>query len=788
MLKNLISTSNKFYEDQALIFLTFGGFGRYVFSLLHQEFERLGIPKDKANFLAFDTEQPHRDRVDLERESKYFIHLDEFDGDVYAKNKENQELKEAVRHIPTNFLCDIEGGCKGVPAVGFVAFHKYDELVITRQALRLIDDIRAKNPGKKIKLIVISGMGGSVSNGMTIPFLYRTRNRLREKKIRVEVFLSTSEGYLGLQNIQEENVERNCVASAMLWEYALAGRNGLVYPGKNGVRDRRMFDGKIAHRIYVFSGGSAETSLKYQAIASTIAMSISTLELTKVASYLDGDRVNYAAHILEREWIGENGNPHPTALMTMNVAGLKGDCLPQILHLHMVKRFVEDLVKPIVYQERDKIKSQAISSFLEHNLNEDEILEIFKIEIPTLTSDTINQASVSEEKIYEFLKETITDLHGRAAKDFEKKKKLEEVSRFINNIMENFKQKGEAIIRSSDNYLQGGLLFHEKLASLLDEKLQNVTGSIAKVEKELVEGTNQKTLNNLLEKLATVSKKKSGIGEFVMKLSQSPTISIVNQIIDTVEKIQQQKKEKYNHLLLQHIYNSLYTFIKESQDRLKNELFAFNKMVSLIDREVEKIKRVARSAFTYNKVKFDDLTEHLIEKIYSEYEVITTQEVLKQLGGLMPRDQMLDNSDYFQKLLQIIQPDLQKLTRRINDLFCKDIKVFDYVRTMLDQFFMTLKLDRDRFPALETSQSYFAICTKAFFDKYKDDLFEGYSHIETDNPFNVLVTKHEEGFPFIAMSYMHRINEGFKELRTHGRSSHGHIIADLDNKLPLLDS
>jgi len=52
MLRNLISTTSKFYEDQALIFITFGGFGRYVLSLLHAEYNRLGIPKSKVHFLA----------------------------------------------------------------------------------------------------------------------------------------------------------------------------------------------------------------------------------------------------------------------------------------------------------------------------------------------------------------------------------------------------------------------------------------------------------------------------------------------------------------------------------------------------------------------------------------------------------------------------------------------------------------------------------------------------------------------------------------------------------------
>ncbi len=787
MLKNLISTNNKFYEDQALIFLTFGGFGRYVLSVLNEEFDRLGVPENKVSYLAFDTEQPHRDRLDLERESEYFFHLDEFDGDIYIENKENEELKGAVSHIPTSLLHNIEGGCKGVPAVGFVAFHKYDDLLITKQALRLIDDVRAKNPGKKIKLIVIAGMGGSVSNGMAIPFLYRIRNRLREKKVRVEVFLATSEGYIGLQNVQEDAIERNCVASAMLWEYASAGGNGLIYPGKNGVRDKRMFDGKIAHRMYIFSGGSAETSLKYQAIASTIAMCISTLELTKVGSYLDGDRVNYSAHILERGWKGRNGSTHPTSLLTMNVAGLKADCLPQIFHLHSVKRFIGDLIKPVARQEREKIKGKAISSVLENNLNEDEILNLFHIEIPTITRETINQANVSEENIYTFLKEQIEEMHNNAAEEFEKKKELEEVSEFIKNVINNFSQKADEMILSPESYLNGGLLFYEKLASLLVEKIQKVNESLTKIENELFEGTNQKRLDKLLEKLAAVTKKKSAVGEFVVKLG-SPPISLVNQIMDISVKIQQQKMEKYNHLLLQHIYNSLSKFLQEQQDILKNTLFRYNKIISQIEREVDHVTRIGRSAFTYNKTKFDELKERLMEKMYSKLEVMSTQQVIEKLDWPVLKKGNFDEKKYLEELLRIIQPDLNRITRLVDDLFCQDAKVYDYVKTSLDQFFMTLKLDRDRFPTLETGQSLFVMCTKRFYEKYKDDLFEGYTHIETENPFNIIVTKHEEGFPFIAISYMYRISEEYKELRDRGESVMGHIMADLDTKLPQLDA
>lgn len=787
MLRNLLSINNKFYEDQAIIFLTFGGFGRYVLYLLFEEFRRLRIPEDKARFLAFDTEQPHRDRIDLSREAEYLVPLDHFDGDVYIENEENKDLKKAVGHIPVNLLHDIEAGCKGVPAVGFVAFHKYDDLLITREAYRMIDDVRAKNPGKKVKLIVISGMGGSVSNGMTIPFLYRIRNRLREKKIRVEVFLATSEGYLGLQNVQEDGVERNCVASAMLWEYAMAGKNGVVYPAKKGVRDKRMFDGRVAHRVYIFSGGSAETSLKYQAIASTIATSISTLELTKVGSYLDGDRVNYSAHILEREWQGKEGHSHPTGLLTMNVAGLKGDCLPQILHCYMAKRSLQDLIEQTPYEDAEKIRGNAISTFLENNLNEDDLLNRFKLEIPKFTRQDINQASVSEENVHEYLESKISELHATTTAEFEKKKKNEELSAFVDTVITGFLKRGGEIALNPGSYLKGAAIYYQKLASILDEKLTNVSGSISRVEEALLEGKNQKTLDTLLDKLAVTTKKKKGIGNIVVKIGESETISLVNQIIDTLSKIQEQKVDKYRHLLLQHIYATLHRSVQEQHDMLKTYIYKYSTLISKIDREIEIVKRIGRSAFTYNKTKFDELTEHLVEKIYDKLDTISTQEVVEKLGTPASDNGVFDEMEYLENVLRLLRPDLNHLTKFVDELFSEDIMVYDYVKTMLDQFFMTLKLDRDRFPILETSKASFVMCTNRYYEKYKDDLFEGYSHIETENPFNIIVTKHEEGFPFSAISYMHRINEEFKELRTYNKSAFGHIMADLEDKLPLLD-
>jgi hypothetical protein len=381
----------------------------------------------------------------------------------------------------------------------------------------------------------------------------------------------------------------------------------------------------------------------------------------------------------------------------------------------------------------------------------------------------------------------IEEINDNTVEAFEKTKENEDVAGYIEEVIKNFSEKGNEILETPDNYLTGGHLYYEKLASLLDEKIQKINGSIAKVEKELFEGTNQKTLTGLLERLESITKKKKAIGEFVTKIGPSSTVSLVKQVLETANKIQQQKMEKYNHLLLQHIYSVLALFLQKQQDNLATAIYRYNKIISKIDRETERVIRIGRSAFTYNKSKFDELTKHLMNKMYADLEVISTRQVLDKLGSPVPEKYSYDE-EFIERLLGIIQPDLLRLTSMVDSIFCKDHKVYDYLKTTLAQFFMTLKLDRDRFPAMETSKCKFVMCTKKFYDKFKDDLFEGYSHIETDNPFNVVVTKHEEGFPFIAMSYINRINKEYKEQHAHGTISQGHIKASLEEKLPLLDT
>ena len=198
--------------------------------------------------------------MDPGQELEDLVHLEPFQADVYLASRENESLRLAASHLPDSALREVADGCKGLPGVGLVAFHRYDEMLITGRMRALVDEARAKNPGGKLKCILVNSMGGGISNGMSVPFLFRMRDHLKEKKVRLEVFLATSEGHAGLPSVSEEKVKRNCVASAMLWEQVMLGANDVACPGKEGVREDRLYRGPLQHRTWIFSGGAGNTT------------------------------------------------------------------------------------------------------------------------------------------------------------------------------------------------------------------------------------------------------------------------------------------------------------------------------------------------------------------------------------------------------------------------------------------------------------------------------------------------------------------------------------------------
>lgn len=790
MRSNLLTSEARFFEDQSLVLIAFGGFGRYVLHLLRQEFGRLQVPEDRVFFLAFDSDRSHRDDVDREAESEGFVHLEPFQPDVYLSNRENETLRQAVSHLPDSALREVADGCKGLPGLGFVTFHRYDETVITTRMRMLIDEARTKNPGGKVKCLLVSGMGGGTSAGMSLPFLFRVREHLKIKKVRLEVFLATTEGHLGLQNVSEEKIERNCVANAMLWEQVLLGEREIPYPGKEGLREDRTFRGPLQHRTWIFSGGAGNTTYSYRTIASIMASSIATLELTRLGSYLDGDRVNYSEDLLERTWRGPRDGKHPTALLSMNAAGLKIDCFPTLFHWRAVRAFLDEVSRSLPEEDEERVRTEAEAALHAAHLAEDAILAELGIGQNPLSREEISAARIPQERLHAYVSSRLEEDVGNLVRLAEGAVPVGSTDPLVDRARVAIATRA-GVVANSPGYLPAAILFYETAQKQLEARRQAVLERGNMARREMGTSPNRDRLEVLLERLKrdTVPGEGNRLG-MVERFVATLTVSVPTQlrkIIEVATEIRTHAQLLATTAVLAAVYEQLAQFCEKQREQLQGRLFAVNQMASVTMREEEMTVRASRSAFTYQRARFEPLVEHLWENLRQRVAPPSPGEVVARLGGDLPA--FLDSEpDVLDRLLETVRVDGTQLATAADEVLSGDGPVRDALKESLAQFFPTIQVERDRFPTLETARSRFVLCTRRMYEAHRDDIFEGFHHLETDNPYNILVTQHEEGLPFIALSYMRRIHETYVGQIESGRTVLGHPTAELAATLPLLDA
>jgi hypothetical protein len=204
-------------------------------------------------------------------------------------------------------------------------------------------------------------------------------------------------------------------------------------------------------------------------------------------------------------------------------------------------------------------------------------------------------------------------------------------------------------------------------------------------------------------------------------------------------------------------------------------------------REEELAVRASRSAFTYQRARFEPLVDHLWAVLRERVLLPGPGEVVTRLGGDLPAF-LGTEPQVLERLLEAIRVDAEELAGAADEVLCTDPLVRDALKESLAQFFPTVQVDHDRFPALETARSKFVLASRRMYEAYKDDIFEGYHHLEIDVPWNVLLTQHEEGLPFLALTYMRRIHEAYEAQVESGRAALGHPTAALAATLPRLDA
>ena len=784
------SAPTRFFEDQSLVLVAFGGFGRQVLHLLRQDFARLSVPDDRLFCLAFDTDRTHRDEVDVQAEADYLVHLEPFQGEVYLSNRENETLRNAVSHLPESALREVADGCKGLPGIGLVAFHRYDETVITSRMRAVIDEARAKNPGGKVKCVLVCGMGGGTANGMTVPFLFRVRDHLKHKKVRLDVFLATSEGHEGIQNVAIEKVQRNCVASAMLWEQVLLGETDFTYPGKEGVREDRVHRGPLQHRTYIFSGGAGNTTYAYPVVASIVANSIATLEMTRLGAYLDGDRVNYTEDVLERTWKGPQGGKHPTPLLAMNVAGLKADTLPELFALRATRGFIEEVSRVQPADAEAHVRTEAEACLREARLTDDEIVADLSIGARPLTREELTAARLPQEKLHAFLSSRLNEDVGALIDLAAGHDLLDTTDILVDSARLAISVRATALAHRPESYLPGAILFYQTVQKRLEAGRQSVLERTAVARRELGTSPSRARLDMLLERLHKDTVPEGARFGVVERFVATLTVSVpmqVRKILEVAAEIRSHAQVLATASVLVSVYERLAHYCEKQREELQGRLYTLNNVASVCAREEDLVQRSARGAFLYQRARFQPLVRHLWETMRDRVGAPPASEVIARLGGDLPAF-LGSEKQVLESILAAVAIDPARLESEADVVMAEDTQVRDALKESLAQFFPTIQVDRDRFPSLDTVRARYVLCTRRMYEVHRDDIFDGYHHLETENPFNVLVTEHEEGLPFIALTYMQRIQAEYMRAAEQGRAALGHLTADLAASLPLLDA
>jgi hypothetical protein len=788
-------------DDESLVLLGVGAFGRHVLHILGQDFARLGIPSDRASCLGIDLLSSTRgsgnsgsgdpaEAVEEPSAGYPCVWLPPFDAQLYVTSLENTSLRAAVSHLPPEALRGLADGCAALPGLGLVAFHRYDETLLTHRVLAAVDEARLHNPGGRIKCIVVFNLSDGLASGLVAPLLFRIREHLKHRKVRLEMFLATPEGHPIGADPPMEQLEHNCVAGAMLWEQILLGDRELHYPGKDGVREDRCDRGPLAHRTWIFSGSGGSTQDARRALASIVANCISTLETTRLGSYLDGERVHYTEDALERTWSGRGGGRHSSALLAMNVGGLKIDCLPGLVHLRAARQFLDEVTGSGGTGSMD-VKAAAVAGLEAAGIAEEHLVRELRIGEKPLTHGEIRASELPPEKLYSYIRQRLDEDLGGLLAVAEDARQPAGIDSLLQRAQDAIRARAREVANAPGTYLPGAVLFYQAAGAHLEELRAQAARRVEQARVEMAASTDRRRLDTLLERLKSDTIREDGgrLGIFE-RFVATITVAVptqVRKIVEVATGIRGLALELASASVACQIYASLTRFCAKECEGLQAKLYVLNHATSICLREEEHLQRAGRAAFTYQRGRFEPLVELLWERLAATLRLPTPPEVLVRLGGDLAQ-LVGEEHTTLQRIIEAVRPDVVQLAAATDQVMASEPLVREALQESLVQFFPTVRLERERFPTLETVRARYVICTRRIYEAHRNDLFAGYHHLETDNPYNVLFTDHEEGIPFLMLAYLGRIHAEYKAQRGQEGTILAHATAAWATELPLLDA
>ncbi len=770
----------RLHADEALILLGIGGFGRRTLQILGQEFARLGMPEAQVFWLGVDAERASRRATDIP-DSQVFLRLQEFDRAAYLQA--HPSLQEALSHLPS--AAWPPEGCSGLPGLGLLAFHHDDETHVTRRLLALIDEARAKNPQRWLRCCVVFALDDAFAGGAAVPHLFRDHEHMLHRKVALDVFLAVDSGEPG-RAAPHDDEARACVsvASAMLWERVLLGDQDIFYPGKDGVREDRLFRGPLQTRTWIFSENLGSQS----ALASVVAGCIETLAVTPLSRRLEAERVRYAEDLLERVVAGSRGARHPTALLSMAVAGLKVDCLPAIVHLRAARRVVEALTQALTEQEEEEVRGDALRFLAEAGIVDKAILSELRVGENPFTVEEIDMAPASREGLHAFVNRRLQEDLGTLLAIGEGMRRPVALAALLERLQAAIAAQARALAGRQELPPLAAMHFYRTVEKQIEAMRQRALARQQSSHQVLATTGDRKRLEALQERLLGDTKRTDKRPSVLQRFASTITISVPTQlrkIVEVASGVRANALDLASATLLSDVFVRLLHFCEKQREELQGAFQTLHNVASLCAREEERVQRASRSAFTYRRARFEALIERLAARLGADAAPAAAPDCASPLRADLLSGRG-DEEGWFTRALESTRPDLDTLAAAVDAAMAAEPLVREAIKESLTQFRPSILVDRDRFATLETERERFVLCTRRLFAAH-EDLFDGFQHLETENPFNILVTEHEEGLPFLALASERRHHETYRVAHAEGRTTLAHAQAACAKELPLLD-
>ncbi len=762
------------HADEALIFVGVGSVGHATLQILSQESIRIGLSQDRLFWFAVDAHGAEARDGGLP-ESSCSLSLAPFERDPYLRTQAS--LRQAIAHVSNEVTRD--GLASDLPALGLAAFHHEDEMRITQSFLAVLDTARARHAQRPVRCIATWAIDDAFASGVAPWLLFRAQERLVHYRIPLDVFLATTSA----NGSAGEEIPPACVgtASAMLWERILRGDGEIAYPGKDGVREDRSFRGPLATRTWVCAGAQNGSA---SAVASVVANCIQTLTTTPVGAQLETERLRYSEDLLERTWIGPSGVAHPTALLAMNVAGLKLDALPAIVHLRAAQRFLDALTRALPETQERAIEPEAERLLEDTRLADAAILADLGVGEHGLTAAETH--ATRREELHAHVSRRLREDLGALLEMGEGARRPIAMAALLEGARRRIAAHVRHRASHTDGFVHGAVLCYWKLEHALQARRELALQRQEAARHALDATRDRERLDGLLERLRRDTTP-HGARNIFERFVATITVSVPTQlrkILEVSDGLRAQALEYASATLLADIYGQMLHFCARQREDTQAMLRLLNQAAAQCAREEERLLRTARSASTYRRGRFEALLDHVWGRMAASLGDREPRNVVTQLGGDL-LGSTRSESEWAAAALAAVRPDVERMASTADEILAADPFVREALKEALAQFAPPVQIDRERFARLETAQLRFVLCTRRMYEAHRD-LFEPRRFLETRNPYAVLFTDHEEGLPFLALACVRRMHDAYK-LEDPAVRARAHAQASLARDLPHLD-